>query len=177
MAALHCTAVHRQHALWLAFLNGCSAACVSKDSELAHIIATSLHCVHCGHTLTSLPLHAPLPPPPPHPHLTTVFDMHGPDCRWQQTRWTQRETSSGRASCATTGSTMKLPLQESLPRSVHHPPSSLVPVNAPLVCSARRLATFAVLQLMIMQLLLAIVVCIAKQLCTCMSRIASYGCP
>ena len=133
-------------------------------------------CTVVTHLLLS-PCMPPSPPPPPHPHLTTVFDMHGPDCRWQQTRWTQRETSSGRASCATTGSTMKLPLQESLPRSVHHPPSSLVPVNAPLVCSARRLATFAVLQLMIMQLLLAIVVCIAKQLCTCMSRIASYGCP
>jgi len=62
VTALHCTAVHRQRALWLAFLAGFSAACVSKDSKLAHIIAPLLLLSH---------------PTPPPPHLTTLFDMHG----------------------------------------------------------------------------------------------------
>ena len=95
-----------------------------------------LHCVYPCH----IAIHQQPPPLPSPPHLATVFDMHVLNCRWQQTRWSQRRTSSGRASCATTGSTMKLPRQGSLPRSVHHPPSLLALVVALPVCCERRLA-------------------------------------
>ena len=132
------TAVHRQRAFWLAFLAGFSAACITKTQSLL-IIAPMLHCVHSCHTATTLPLHHP--PQAPYPHFAIVFDMHGLVCRWQQTRWSLRRTSSGRASCATTGSTMKLLLQESLPRSVHYPPSPLAPVTVPLVCFECHLAS------------------------------------